>query len=263
MTTAEIIKAIQLILQEGKTATLATVVNEDNISAKLLIDEEENLTGDLGSEELNKTVADYSKTFLSSRAETITKTVSEISQTSSRFADVRIMFERIEPEPRLVICGAGHVGAALARLAALVGYEVSLIDDRAEFVASERFAEKNIKPIATKDWSTDIKTTIGTGRSVSVAIVTRGHKEDELCLRAVLESTPDYVGMIGSKRRTRIVISHLRDEGIDEKLLENVYAPIGLDIGAVSPEEVALAILAEIIAVRRGGTCLPLSQSRV
>jgi xanthine dehydrogenase accessory factor len=246
-------KAIQKILQEGSTATLATIVDSnENIGAKLLVDEKENLTGDLGNEELNKSVSDYSKTFLSSRAETIT----------SEILGTRIMFERIEPEPRLVICGAGHVGAALARLAAMVGYEVSLIDDRAEFVSSERFTEKNIIPIATKDWSSDIHKSIGTGRGVSVAIVTRGHKEDELCLRAVLESKPDYVGMIGSKRRTRIVISHLRDEGIDEKLLESVYAPIGLDIGAVSPEEVALAILAEIVALRRGGTCLPLSKLR-
>jgi xanthine dehydrogenase accessory factor len=244
-------KTIQKILQEGSTATLATIVDEGkNIGAKLLIDSEGNLTGDLGNEELNKAVADCSKTFLSSHAETITVEISE----------TRIMFERIEPEPRLVICGAGHVGAALARLSALVGYEVSLIDDRAEFVSNERFTGKNIFPIATKDWSSDIKTAIGTGRGVSVAIVTRGHKEDELCLHAALESKPDYVGMIGSKRRTRIVISHLREEGVDEKLLESVYAPIGLDIGAVSPEEVALAILAEIITVRRGGTCLPLSQ---
>lgn len=263
MTSIKIIKAIQRILEEGKTATLATVVDEsENISAKLLIDEEGNLTGNLGDEELNKIVSSYSSKFLLTRAETITKKISEISQMPSRFADARIMFERIEPEPRLVICGAGHVGAALAHLAALVGYEVSLIDDRAEFVSCERFTEKNIDAIATKDWITDIKTTIGTGRGVSVAIVTRGHKEDELCLRAVLESKPDYVGMIGSKRRTRIVISHLREEGVDEKLLENVYAPIGLDICAVTPEEVALAILAEIIAVRRGGTCLPLSKLR-
>lgn len=247
-------KTIHRILQEGSTATLATIVDaSENIGAKILIDENENITGNLGNEELNKAAADYSKTFLSSRAETIT---TEISET-------RIMFERIEPEPRLVICGAGHVGAALARIAALVGYEVSLIDDRAEFVSNEKFAEKNIITIATKDWSSDIHKTIGTGRGVSVAIVTRGHKEDELCLRAVLESKPDYVGMIGSKRRTRIVISYLQKEGVDEKLLGSVHAPIGLDIGAVSPEEVALSILAEIIAVRRGGTYLPLSQKTI
>lgn len=258
---SEIIKAIQSILHEGKTATLATIVeSSEHLASKLLIDESGKLAGDLGDTELNEIVSNHAPKFLSSRAETVTIRVSEISQTPSPLSDVRIMFERIEPEPRLVICGAGHVGASLARLAAMVGYEVTLIDDRTDFVSSERFTEKNIVPIATKDWTTDIKATIRTGRGVSVAIVTRGHKEDELCLRAALESNPDYVGMIGSKRRTRIVISHLHNEGVDEKLLERVYAPIGLDIGAVSPEEVALAILAEIIAIRRSGTCLPLSK---
>jgi len=246
----QIIKAIQDVLREGATAALATIVEAPSkVGMKLLVDENKNVTGDLGNRELNKEVSRHAIEFLSSRSETAT-----IS-----FSDTRIMFERIEPEPRLVICGAGHVGAALARLAAMVGYEITLIDDRAEFVSSEKFSE-TIKLIATKDWATDIQKTIGTGRGVSVAIVTRGHKEDELCLRAVLESKPDYVGMIGSKRRTRIVISHLRDEGVDENLLEKVYAPIGLDIGAVSPEEVALAILAEIVAVKRGGTGFFLSK---
>ena len=100
---------------------------------------------------------------------------------------------------------------------------------------------------------------IGNGRGVSVAIVTRGHKQDEECLRAAIESKPDYVGMIGSKRRTNIVLDKLREEGADENELKKVRAPIGLDIGAVSPEEVALSILAEIVAARRGGKGAPLS----
>jgi xanthine dehydrogenase accessory factor len=103
---------------------------------------------------------------------------------------------------------------------------------------------------------------VGNGRGVAVAIVTRGHKQDEECLRATLSAKPDYIGMIGSKRRTNIVLEKLREEGADETELKKVRAPIGLDIGAVSPEEVALAILAEIVAERRGGTGAPLSNWR-
>jgi xanthine dehydrogenase accessory factor len=162
----------------------------------------------------------------------------------------------------LVIAGAGHVGASLARLAALVGYRVTLIDDRAEFLSRELFAspgEQGINLVVAEDWSEAVREAIAIGRRVSVAIVTRGHKQDEDCLRAAISADPFYIGMIGSKRRTNIVLEKLREEGADEDELKKVHAPIGLDIGAVSPEEVALAILAEIVAERRGGSGAPLS----
>jgi xanthine dehydrogenase accessory factor len=94
---------------------------------------------------------------------------------------------------------------------------------------------------------------IGNGHGVSVAVVTRGHNEDEECLRAVMKTNPDYIGLIGSKRRTNIVLDRLYEAGAEAQQLSKVRAPVGLDIGAVSPEEVALSILAEIIAERRGG----------
>jgi xanthine dehydrogenase accessory factor len=172
------------------------------------------------------------------------------------------MFERVEPEPRVVVCGAGHVGAALARLAASVGYRVTLIDDREEFVARSRFPVEEIELVAAREWGGPLKEAIGTGRGVYVAVVTRGHNEDEECMRAVLAARPDYVGMIGSRRRTNIVLARLREAGFDEELLTHVRAPVGLDIGAVSPEEVALSILAEMVAARRGGNGAPLSAWR-
>ena len=95
-----------------------------------------------------------------------------------------------------------------------------------------------------------------------MAVVTRGHNEDEECMRAVMEAGPDYVGLIGSKRRTNIVLERLREAGADEARVREVRAPIGLDIGAVSPQEVALSILAEIVMRRRGGTGKPLSAWR-
>jgi len=119
-----------------------------------------------------------------------------------------------------------------------------------------------IELVAASDWQQSVREAIGNGHGVSVAIVTRGHKQDEECLRAAIEAKPAYVGMIGSKRRTNIVLAKLREEGADENELKKVRAPIGLDIGAVSPEEVALSILAEIVAERRGGAGAPLSHWR-
>jgi xanthine dehydrogenase accessory factor len=107
-----------------------------------------------------------------------------------------------------------------------------------------------------------VREAIGNGRGVSVAIVTRGHNEDEQCLGAVITTDADYVGMIGSKRRTNIVLDRLRASGVEEERLARVHAPVGLDIGGITPEEVALAILAEIVANRRGGSGESLSKWR-
>jgi xanthine dehydrogenase accessory factor len=174
-----------------------------------------------------------------------------------------VLFERVEPEPHVVVCGAGHVGASLARLARALSYRVTVIDDRADFATRERFPDEAITLVAaTEGWASAVRAAVGTGRGVAVAVVTRGHNEDEECLRAVIAARPDYVGMIGSKRRTNIVLERLRESGVSDNDLREVRAPIGLDIGAVSPEEVALSVLAEIVAERRGGTCAPLSAWR-
>jgi xanthine dehydrogenase accessory factor len=144
----------------------------------------------------------------------------------------------------------------------LAGYHTTLIDDRADFLKRERFPEREIDLKLATDWSATLLEVIGNGRGVSVAVVTRGHNEDEQCMHAVVRANPDYVGLIGSKRRTSIVIDRLRESGIAEEQLKNIHAPIGLDIGAVTPEEVALAIMAEIVAERRGGTGIPLSHKK-
>ena len=186
----------------------------------------------------------------------------EFAPELTEWSEAQILFERIQPEPRLVICGAGHVGASLAKLASLMGYRATLIDDRAEFLTLDRFPEPNIDLLAAANWTEAVRAAIGNGHGVSVAIVTRGHSEDERCLRAATEFDLDYVGLIGSKRRTNIVLQRLRDHGASEARLAKVHAPVGLDIGAVTPEEVALAIMAEIVAIRRGGKGGSLSEWR-
>ena len=260
---AQITRRVAGLLEEGSTVALATIVEaQKNVGAKLLVEPTGARTSTTGDDALDDALAEYAQAFLSSRAETRTLSVEEFAPALDGWRGARVMFERVEPEPRVVVCGAGHVGAALARLAARVGYRVTLLDDREDFVSRSRFAEEEIDLVAAPGWAAGLAEAIGSGRGVYVAVVTRGHNEDEECMRAVLAARPDYVGMIGSRRRTNIVLARLREAGFDEESLKQVRAPVGLDIGAVSPEEVALSILAEIVAERRGGTCAPLSAWR-
>jgi len=264
--------AIRELLDDGLIGALATLMdspksgsNDARVGAKLLVKESGDKVGSLGHDELDSVVIQHSLAFLRARDDAKTFRVAEFAPQLDRLGEALVLFERVEAEPRLIIAGAGHVGASLARLAAVVGYRVTLIDDRAEFVARELFAspiEQSIELIAAKSWANALRDAIASGRGVSVAIVTRGHKQDEDCLQAAIDSKPDYIGMIGSKRRTNFVLDKLREEGADEDRLKRVRAPIGLDIGAVSPEEVALAILAEIVAERHGGSGAPLSAWR-
>jgi xanthine dehydrogenase accessory factor len=258
-----LIKAIAQAHSENSIAVLATLVCAPrDVGAKLLLFETGARVGSLLDVELDEAVARHAPVFRASRAVAGIFNVEEFAPWLESWRGARVLFERIEPEPRLVICGAGHVGASLAKLALFTGYRTTLIDDRADFVKRELFPDQDIELIAAENWTSALQKTIGKGRGISVAIVTRGHNEDEECLRATLAARPDYVGLIGSKRRTNIVLERLRETGVDEKLLREVRAPVGLDIGAVSPEEVALAILAEIVAERHGGSGAPLSAWR-
>src|SRR5436853_5462922 len=249
-----IAQAVARVLERNSIAALATLVEaRAGVGAKLLVEETGERHGSLGSLALDEDVAACAAAFLHSRAEARTFKLAEIADELPLNTEGRILFERIEPEPRLVICGAGHVGASLARLARFIGYRTTLIDDRTDFVARARFPDEEIELVAASNWTDALREKIGAGRGVSVAVVTRGHNEDEECMRAVMSTHPDYVGLIGSKRRTNIVLERLRETGVDEERLRAVRAPVGLDIGAVSPQEVALSILAEIVAERRGG----------
>jgi xanthine dehydrogenase accessory factor len=154
----------------------------------------------------------------------------------------------LEPVPTLLIAGAGHVGAALARLAAGLGLRVVVIDDRAELLGAERLPPP-IEPAAgdiaevLRNWPIDANT--------YVVVVTRGHRRDEQALHAVIDSPAKYLGMIGSRRKIAIVFDDLEGLGVPRAKLQRVHTPIGLAIGAVSVPEIAVSIAAELIQVRR------------
>src|SRR5258705_9229002 len=250
----EIAQNVLDVLNRGVIASLVTVIRAPQyVGRKLLVEETGATSGSLGNELLDHFATGFSGSFLSTRVEAAVHKLSKIGAIESGWDDAELLFERIEPEPKVVICGAGHVGAALAQIAGVAGYKTILIDDRESFLTRERFPDTSVQLVAASNWETAVASAVGSGRGVSVAVVTRGHNEDELCLRAAVAGLPDYVGLIGSRRRTNIVLQRLIASGVDPEIVLGVRAPIGLDIGAVTPEEVAVSIFAEIVAIRRGG----------
>lgn len=149
--------------------------------------------------------------------------------------------------PHLYIFGAGHVSHYLAKVARMVDFNVSVIDDRAEFANAERFPDADRVIVA--DFREVFRDLEFTG-SEYVVIVTRGHAHDAAVLEEAVKRPTRYTGMIGSKRKVGIVLDHLRAKGVSEDVLRSVYAPIGIDINSETPQEIAISIVAELIKVR-------------
>jgi xanthine dehydrogenase accessory factor len=167
----------------------------------------------------------------------------------------RFFLDPIVGALRLVIIGAGHIAQPLCAIASMLGFHTTVIDDRASFANRERFPSADeilARPFVAAIDSLDLD------RHCYVVIVTRGHAFDEESLKAVLRQKAAYVGMIGSRRRVRATLDRIlesaRDSGIDPGVLDQVHAPIGLDIRAETPDEIAISIMAEIIRERRSGT---------
>lgn len=153
-----------------------------------------------------------------------------------------------EPRPSLIIAGGGHVGRALADIAGPAGFDVTVIDDRADVVSASRFPDAR-RVVGEIDAGLR-KATLD--ENSYVVVVTRGHKHDGQALEAVVRSDARYIGLIGSRRKVLAIYETLLEQGVTPEQLRRVHAPIGLKIGAVSPEEIAISIAAELIAVRHG-----------
>jgi xanthine dehydrogenase accessory factor len=149
----------------------------------------------------------------------------------------------------LIIFGGGHVSRYVSRSAAMAGFRVTVVDDRPEYANAQRFPEAYRTVAADFDASWD---QLETNRSTSIVIVTRGHKFDESVLERALQRNVRYIGMIGSRRKVIAIFENLARRGTSPAILRNVRAPIGIDIGAVTAEEIGISITAELIAVRRG-----------
>src|SRR5438477_6125664 len=168
-----------------------------------------------------------------------------------------IFIEPFVPHPVLLIAGAGHIAAPLASLAHLMNFSVSVTDDRASFASRERFPDA--KRLLVGDIESTLKNYPITPRT-HIVLVTRAHAHDVQGLRAIIDSPAAYIGMIGSQRRVWAVFKLLHEEGVPAEKLARVRAPIGLDLGGSTPEEIALCIMAEIIMLRHGGSGIAMSE---
>ena len=161
-----------------------------------------------------------------------------------------VLIEKITTPPHLVLCGAGHVSVSTAKIAKMVGFYVTVIDEREDFASRERFPEAD--EIVHMPFA-DALSLINDPNTYYV-IVTRGHKDDNLCLKTILNKPYTYCGMIGSRSKIQVVFDDLRAKGYSDEQLKTVHSPIGLPIGANTPEEIAVCIVAEMIQVKNAVT---------
>lgn len=162
-----------------------------------------------------------------------------------------ILIESFFPEARLIVFGGGNISEHLVDLGAKIGFKVTVIDDRLSYANKERF------PLATEvicESFENVFEQIKVNKNDYVVIVTRGHKYDKECLRAVLNIKPEYLGMIGSKRRVMGIKNQFIEDGYSADLLDKICSPIGFRIGGITPLEIAISIISQIIAQKRLGT---------
>lgn len=164
-------------------------------------------------------------------------------------ADRRTLVERLGRPPRVLVFGAGHVGSAIARAADAAGFRVVVVDDRPEFADPARFPEGvSVHAAAVPE----ALATLPIGATDAIVIATRGHRHDAVILERVAASTASYVGLLGSRRKKAVITKALRAAGLPAEALERVQCPVGLDIGAETPEEIAVSVVAELVRWRRG-----------
>ncbi len=162
---------------------------------------------------------------------------------------LEVFVEPVLPPALLYIFGAGHVAHNLYKVARIAGFDVTVVDDRESYANRERFPDA--QEVVVADFK-DVPSKLVVRERAYIVIVTRGHRDDMNVLRWAVNTNARYLGMIGSRRKTISIYSELQKEGISPDVFAQVHAPVGLEIGAVTPEEIAVAIVAEMIAVRRG-----------
>jgi len=232
-------------LESKQSAVLATVIQVSGASpakvgAKLLLRADDTMAGTVGGGKLEEAILAECR---QARAEgqpriahyALAETGAEAIGTLCG-GDVRVFIEPYNPPPKLVIVGGGHVGRPLKVMGETVGFEVIVVD-----VEPGRATVPELDAVALNEDS-------------YVVLITTDHISDEAALRKVITSPARYIGMIGSRTKCQTIVEHLVADGFTEQQLVRVYAPIGLDLGGPTPQEIALAILAEIVVVRRGGS---------
>src|SRR5213083_3026578 len=254
----EVFAAVAEALERGEAAALVTIVaahgsTPQRVGAKMLVFNDGRTVGTIGG-------GCYENDAFWKAREAITARKPQLVhyELSDDFAQetglicggqMDVYIEPIEPSPELYVIGAGHVGTHLATLAQVVGFRVHVVDDREKFANRERFPD--LAEVVTEDIPAWLARTHLPAHGY-VVIVTRGHTNDLEALRALAPRELRYLGLIGSRAKVARIYDQLVEDKMSADTLKHVHAPIGLDIGAVTPQEIAVSILAELIAVKHG-----------
>ena len=238
---------IERIKGEGRALVLAAVIADSGRSPwsetpRLLVEKNGDTLGTLGDASLDSAVRKSADEVLKSG----TARLLEIPLDGTGMALVFV--EPVMPQPTVYIFGAGHIGFAVSKIAKMTGFRVSVIDDRPSYACAERFPEAD--EFFVED-PADIVPNLKLNAGSYLVIACRGHLEDQRVLAEAVKTPAGYIGMLGSKKKTKTVFSNLRAEGITQAALDRIHSPIGLPISTETPEEIAVSIMAEIIDLRR------------
>ena len=245
------------IAEEGAAAVLATVV-EAAVSAKIepgakcLIRDGKARAETIGNAQVVAAIVGESDGHMrAEKSQLVSLAVPEAD------AKLEVFFEVMAAPPKLIVVGSGHIAVPLVRIAKVLDFHVTVTDDRLLFANRERFPDAD--DVLVGDMAETLKAMTITP-SCYIVLITRGHAYDEPCLRQIMHSQANYIGMIGSRRRIKACFQRFRDEEkVAEEAIDRIYAPIGLDIATETPAEIAVSILGEVIKVRRGGKAASLS----
>ena len=259
----EVFAALAAALEKGEPVALVTITGStgstpQRVGAKMLVYEDGRTVGTIGGGCYENEAFWKAREAIKSR-----KPLNMSFELNDDFAQesglvcggqMEVFIEPVESSPELYVFGAGHVGHFVGKMAHDVGFRVHVVDDREKFANAERFGP-DIDVIVD-----DIPTWLDThalSATTYAVVVTRGHRHDLETMRGLLRSPLRYLGLIGSKAKVKRIFDMLREEGVSPDTLRPVHAPIGLDIGAITPQEIAVSIVAELIAVKHGKTAEP------
>ena len=254
----EVLKEALRKVDKGETIALVTIVETKGstprgVGAKMIVGKDSLIAGTIGGGETEARVIEEAKQAIKEGKERLltyhlTKEEAALDKGAICGGDMKVFIDILQPKEEVLIFGAGHIAVCLSRLAKMVGFKVTVIDDRKEFANKDKFPEADeiIAEIIGKALN-HIKISPAT----YIVIVTRGHLKDEEVLASVIRSSAAYIGMIGSRKKNATVFQRLTKKGISQEELDKVHTPIGIDINAQTPEEIAVSIMAEIIQVRR------------
>lgn len=260
----ELYGAITQALRRGEQVALATVVRVTGSTprepgAQMLVYDDGRTLGSVGGGSLEAQVVSDAQAALATGQPALhaySLHAEEPAALGACGGRMEVFVHVLRPTETALIVGAGHVAQPLARLASVAGFRVLVVDDREEFLAAGRFPEAETRLVSFADLAAGVPLHRGT----YAVIVTRSHQHDEQVLRQLLDKPLAYLGVIGSRRKVQGMFARLREQGFSAEQLARVRAPIGLDIGAQTPAEIALSVAAELVQVRRGGSGRPLSE---